>query len=117
MGRPERLEDWLIEAAELMAQTGCTLREAAGNSEQTLTTEQINTILRRKSFNRLLWEARHRYFNQLAQNPNFKKDTVIGKLVSLAQRLEDDGDFDKAAEVIFKAAKAAGFVGPESTVS
>jgi hypothetical protein len=31
--------------------------------------------------------------------------------------LEDEGKHDKAADSLFKAAKIAGFVGPESTVS
>jgi len=82
-----------------------------------ITSEECDRTLRRKSFNKLLWEHRHRYFNQLANDPHFKKDTIIGKLVSLAQKLEERGDYDKAAEAILKAAKVAGFVGPESTVS
>ena len=117
MGRPEKQEPWLIEATELMARTGMTLREAAAELNQPITTESCDSVARRKSFLRLLWEARHRYFNELATNPNFKKDTIIGKLISLAQRMEDEGDYDKAAEAIFKAAKAVGFIGPESTVS
>jgi len=117
MGRPEKLENWLIEAAEVMAREGVTLREAAGMLNQDVTADECDVIVRRKSFHRLLWESRLRYFNQLAVDPNFKKDTIIGKLVTLAQRLEDRGDYDKAAEAILKAAKVAGFVGPESTVS
>lgn len=117
MNRNEKIENWLIEAADLMARTGCSLTEAAGLMDEAVTSDECDAIVRRKSFNRLLWEARHRYFNELANNPNFRKDTVIGKLVSLAQRLEDRGEYDKAAEAILKAAKVAGFVGPESTVS
>lgn len=100
-----------------MARTGCGLIEAAGLLDQPVESEQCAAIVRRKSFNRLLWEARHRFFNSLANDPNFKKDTVIGRLLSLSQRLEDQGEYDKAAEAILKAAKVAGFVGPESTVS
>jgi len=117
MARPEKLEDWLIEAVNVMAQSGCTLREAAMQLGKAVTSEECDVILRRSSFNKLLWEARHRYFNELSSSPNWKKDTAIGKLMNLAQKLEDDGDHDKAAEVLFKAAKMAGWVGPESTVS
>jgi hypothetical protein len=117
MGRQEKLENWLIEAAEVMARNGVSLHEAAGILGVTVESDYCDTVLKRKSFNRLLWESRHRYFNQLANDPNFKKDTIIGKLVSLAQKLEDQELYDKAAEALLKAAKVAGFVGPESTVS
>jgi hypothetical protein len=100
-----------------MARTGVSLCEAAAEMEQNVTSHECEVIQRRKSFNKVLWEARHRYFNELATNPSFKKDTIIGKLLALAQRLEDNGDYDKAAEATLKAAKVAGFVGPESTVS
>ena len=115
--KTQKIENWLIEAAELMARTGCTLIEAAALLDQPVASDECDAIVRRKSFNRLLWEARHRHFNALANDPNFKKDTVVGRLLSLSQRLEDQGEYDKAAEAILKAAKVAGFVGPESTVS
>lgn len=117
MARPEKITNWEIEAVELMARTGLSLTQAVAEMGLDITSEECDRTLRRKSFNKLLWEHRHRYFNQLANDPSFKKDTIIGKLVSLAQRLEDNGDYDKAAEAILKAAKVAGFVGPESTVS
>ncbi len=117
MAKEGKTELWYTEATELMARTGVCLQEALTELGIQMTSVECNAILRRKSFNRTLWEARHRYFNQLANDPNFKKDTIIGKLVSLAQRLEDQGDYDKAAEATLKAAKVAGFVGPESTVS
>jgi len=115
--RPEKLESWVLEAVELMARNGVTLTEAAAELEQNVTSHECENIARRKSFNKALWLARHRYANELATDPNFKKETIIGKLIALAQRLEDQGDYDKAAEATLKAAKVAGFVGPESTVS
>lgn len=117
MARLEKIDNWNIAAAEIMARTGMTLVEAVNELGLDITSQECDALVRRKSFNRLLWESRHRYFNALATDPNFKKDTVVGKLVSLSQRLEDQGEYDKAAEAILKAAKVAGFVGPESTIS
>jgi hypothetical protein len=116
MARHEKA-NWNIEAVELMARTGMSLTQAVAEMGLDITSEECDKLLRSRGFNRLLWEHRHRYFNQLANDPNFKKDSIIGKLVSLAQKLEDQGDYDKAAEAVLKAAKVAGFVGPESTVS
>lgn len=117
MARPEIVESWLPEAVELMARKGIDLRDAVAELDLLVDGEKIKTIERRKSFDRLVWEARHRYYNDLATNPNFKKDTIIGRFLAQAQRLEAQGDYDKAAEVLFKAAKAAGFVGVEGQVN
>jgi len=117
LATPQKLDDWNLAAVELMAREGMTLQEAVDHLGLGLTSDVVNGVLRRKQFNRLLWDARNKYHNELAQNPNLKKDTIIGKLVALAQRLEDQGAYDKAAEALLKAAKVAGFVGPESTVS
>ncbi len=117
MARPDKTDQWNLDAAEIMARTGCSLVDAVNELGLDINSDIVDAVRRRKSFNKILWEARHRYFNELANNPSFKKDTIIGKLISLGQRLEDQGDYDKAAEAILKAAKVAGFVGPESTVS
>ena len=112
-----KLEAWLLEAIEMMARTGMSLAEAAAELNIIKTPLECETILRRKSFHRMLRESRNRYNNERATDPNFKKDTIVGRLISLSQKLEDEGAFDKAAEAVLKAAKVAGFVGPESTVS
>jgi hypothetical protein len=100
-----------------MARTGCSLREAVTELQVEIGNEEAALILRRASFLRLLWEARHRYFAELAKDPNFSQDSVIGKLIVLAQKLEESGAHDKAGEVLFKISKIKGWVGPESQVS
>jgi hypothetical protein len=117
VARPPIVEEWHIEAVALMAQLGCGLKEAATILEVDVTSEECNKILRRSGFNRLLWEARHRYFSNLGSDPNFKKDTAIGMLLDKAKKLDEIGEFDKSAEVLFKIAKMTGWVGPESTIS
>lgn len=116
-GALDKIEDWHVAACEAMVRTGCTLLEAAGRLGIPLNSEGADLLYKRASFNRLLWESRHRYFNELSSSPNFRKDTAMGKLMVLAQKLEEADQFDKAAEVIFKLGKMAGWVGPESTVS
>lgn len=117
MAAPFKLTDWQIEAIQLMARTGCSLKQAATELAIPVTNEECNLVSRRASFTRLLWSSRHQYFAELASDPNFKKDTLVGKFLALAQKLEEEGQHDKAAEVLFKAAKAMGWIGPESTVS
>ncbi len=115
MARLNTEEPWNIHVAEVMARNGCSFIEAVNELGLDISSEVCEKVIRRKSFNKLLWAARHRYSNQLANDPDFKKETIIGKLISLSQQLEDQKEYDKAAEAILKAAKVAGFVGPEST--
>ena len=112
-----KLDDWQLEAANLMAQTGCSLSQAATHLQRVISIDECNQILRRATFQRVLWEARHRFFSELGSNPNYKKETAIGRLLSLAEKLEQEGRFADAAEVTFKVCKINGWTGPESTVN
>lgn len=114
---PKKLEDWILEAVNLMARSGCSLAQAATEMGVSISLDQVNAILRRPTFQRLFWEARHRYFSELGGDLNFKKDTAIGKMLDLSRKLEECGEFDKASEVLFKISKMTGWVGPESTVN
>lgn len=117
MAKTLRLEPWHSEAAELMARTGCSLETAITELGVELDYDGCRALLRKAFYQRLLWEARHRYFSGLAKDPQFNQDTVIGKLLSHAQSLEEEGAYDKAAEVLLKLSKIKGWVGPESQVS
>jgi len=100
-----------------MVRTGCSLGHACTELGFDVTNEELIQTQKRASFLTLLWQERHRYFSDLAKDPNFTQDTVVGKLISLAQKLEEEGAHDKAGEVLFKIAKIRGYVGPESQVS
>jgi|SRR5271157_893916 len=117
MGRTPILDNWTLEAVQIMARSGCSLSQAATEMGVAVTADEINKVLKRSSFQRLLWQERHRYFSELGSDPNWKKDTAIGKLLDLARKLEEEGEHDKASEVLFKIAKMSGWVGPESTVN
>ena len=112
-----KTEDWHLDAVDLMARTGCSLSSAVTELGRIETIDNCNKLLKRSTFQRVLWEARHRFFSELGSNPNYKKETAIGKLLSLAEKLEMEGKFDSAAEVVFKVMKAQGWTGPENTVN
>lgn len=100
-----------------MARTGSNLAEAATAVGVQIPSKDIETILRRKSFQELLQESRNRFFIKLATSPTWKKDSAIGMLLADAEKLRAEGSYDKAAECVFKVAKMSGWVGPESQVS
>lgn len=101
----------------MMARSGCSLGTAASELGLKITTEEVQKLLRKPNFQKLLFEQRHRFFTALATDPNFNKDTVVGKLMALAQKMEEAGDLDKAADAMFKIAKIQNWMGPESTVN
>lgn len=112
-----KIADWYFDAANLMAQSGCSLSNAVTQLGRIVSVDECNKILRSTTYQRVLWDARHRVFTELGSNPNYKKETAIGKLLHLAEKLETEGKFDSAAEVTFKIMKAQGWTGPENTVN
>ena len=118
MGRPRKAEQaWYEKAAELMVRHGMSLRQAASEIGVPLTTEEAEAIGRRQGFQRVLWLARNRYYQEVASDPGRTKNAALGLLYVLAQKLIEGGEFDKAADVIFKMLRAEGHVGPEQQVS
>jgi len=93
------------------------LEEAVGELGLGITSDILENVSRRKGFIKLLWEARHRFFDTLGKDPNFNQDVVVGRLLSQSQKLDEQGAHDKAAEVLLKIAKIRGWVGPENQVS
>lgn len=117
MTKPYKLADWMMEAAQLMARSGLSLKQSVDELGIEVTSEECHSLINKVSFQKILWEARHRYFHEMGRDPNYTKDSAIGKLLALSQKLEESGEFDKAAEVVLKVAKINGWVGPDSTVS
>ena len=114
MPAPPELE-WYQPAAELMARQGLTLAEAATRLKVPLNTEEARNTFRTKTFQRLLRAERLRYYGEVGRDPDWSKKTAIGQLLHCIQELMTEGEFDKAAEVILKAAKIEGWLGNEGT--
>lgn len=60
---------------------------------------------------------RNRYYAEVGQDPEWRRKTAIGMLLSCVQRLIEDGAHDKAAEVILKAARVEGWLDSETQVN
>lgn len=118
MARPSAPEpSWLTEVVELMVRNGISLRQAAGELNAAITTTDAENIQRRKSFQKLLRDARNRFHAEVGSDPGLTKACTIGRLSILAQKLSDEGESDKAAEVLFKLAKLAGWLAPETATN
>lgn len=118
MSRPNAAEpQWLQDAVELMIRSGLSLAKAASELKANITTLEADNILRRRSFQKLLAAARHRYYTEIGSDPNLTKTAIVGKLLILADKLTEEGEHDKAAEVIFKVAKLRDWIGSDSNIN
>ena len=106
-------ESWFEKAADLMVRRGVGLREAAAEINVVLGVEEAAGIRRSKAFEAILWNVRNAYFLEVGSNPGLRRDGIVGKMWVCADKLLEDGEYDKAAEVLLKVAKIKNFVGPE----
>jgi len=65
----------------------------------------------------MLWAERHKYHGEIGADNHRTKMATVGMLQLLAQKLFEQGDFDKAAEVLFKIVKIEGWAGPDNQVN
>lgn len=117
VGRPKNAAVWYEKAAELMVRQGLHLRQAALEVGTAITQEETLRIGRTKEFQKVLWAERRKYYQELADNPERTKITALGRLELIIERLLEEGEWEKAAEVQLKSAKIAGWVGPEGNVT
>lgn len=118
MSRPPAIEEaWQTEAIDLMVRNGISLRTATQQLNVQITQGDCEKIQRRKNFQKLLRDARNRYHLEVGADPGLSKASTIGRLSVLATKLEADDQLDKAAEVLFKLAKLAGWLAPDASVN
>ena len=111
------LPPWYDQAIQIMVREGCSLREAVQAAELNVPNEDVVRATRHPAFKQLWHQAWLRHFADVASDPNFKKETVLGKMIDLARKLEAEGAHDKSAEVLFKVAKMQSWVGAENQVN
>ena len=118
MARPRNEEQpWYQKVAETMVRESKNIRQAATEHGLELTTEELHGVEKRKAFQQVLWTERHRFWQELANDPERGKLSLVGQMLFLVQKLIDEGSYDKALEGLMKIAKVDGIVGPEQQVN
>ena len=100
-----------------MVRNGLSLRQAANDLNIAVTSVDLENIQRRRSFQEQLRNERKRYYQELGSDPGVTKAALIGRLLILADKLYEEGAFDKSGEVLFKVAKIRGDVGADASVN
>lgn len=119
MPRPSKDSlEWYKPAADLMARDEkLSLRQAADLSGVQLSIEEATSHQRRKSFQRVLWDAKHAWTAEIGRNPGRSKEALEGKLELAASKLLEEGQWKAAAEVLMTLAKVSGWVGGDASLN
>lgn len=116
--KPTKYEKfWWGKAAAMMVRNTVSLMTAAKEMGVELTRGDVLDIERQKSFERVLWSERYNYWKEIATDPERSKNSSIGQLQLLAQKLMEDGSWSMAADTIFKIAKLENWVGSDTQVN
>jgi hypothetical protein len=110
-------ESWFQKAAELVVRENMPFRAAAHEAGAEITTVEAENIFRRKSFQKLLWTERNKYYAEVANEPGRNKTSAVGLMHLLVHKLIEAGEFDKALEGITKLAKLEGWLNPETQIN
>lgn len=112
-----RSPSWYVQVAEGMARNGLSLKEAAHEIGLELDLSEVSRLQRDKEFQEILRNEENKYAAAVANDPSRTKSVAIGKMWLMADKLEREGDHEKAAVVIEKIAKMEGWAGAEGNVN
>jgi hypothetical protein len=114
-GRPPKdSEPWFERVAARMVRENESLRVAALAEGLDLTPEEAVAAAKRRAFQKVLWQARLAYYNEVGSDPGRTKQTVLGQMILAAQKLMEADEWEKAALVNEKIARVAGWMGAEA---
>jgi len=118
MARPSRSEQtYYAQLAAVMVRETKTIKQAASELGMAFTNEELLALEKRKGFQEVLWAERHRFYKELATDPERGKISIIGQMIFNIQKLQDAGQAEKAIEGLLKMAKVEGYVGADQQVS
>lgn len=118
LGAPDATEQpWFRKAAELIVREEKKPWLAFTEVGAALTSVEAEVIYRSKTFQGILWAEREKFRKELANTPYRSKESAVGLMMYLIQKLIDAGEFDKAAQALEKLMKAEGWTGPDSQVN
>lgn len=108
---------WFQTACQKMVREDKSLFIAACELNLGMTKKDCDDLLKDLEFQRVLRGERLRYYRELATDPGRSKQSNIGTLLYLADRLIAKGMDDKAANVIMSIMKAEGQLEDKSTIN
>ena len=114
---PRNCPAWFVQVAEEMVRNNSALKVAALDLGIELELADAERIGRRKDFQEILRVERNKFHAAVGNDPSRTKATLIGMMWLSAERLEREGEHDKAAQVLERIAKAEGWAGADTNIN
>lgn len=109
---------WFRKGAYKMAREGKSLLQVIEElCIDGVNSREADLILKSNTFQTILRNERLRYANEVARDPELRKETAAGMMLICVQNLIGQGEWDKATEALLKLSKLQGWVGAESNVN
>lgn len=115
--RYEIEEPYFQRLAEHMTRMDKDILVSATELELGLTSAECQRLTKNKAFQRVLRTERIKLYNELAEDPNRGKNTLVGQAAFAIEKLIENEQYDKALTGILSLAKIEGFVGADSTIN
>jgi hypothetical protein len=106
-----------VQVAEEMVRNNTALKAAAMDVGIELEPIEAERISRRRDFQEILRIERNKFHAAVANDPTRTKSTAIGMLWLAAERLEREGEHEKAAGVLERICKVEGWAGADTNVN
>lgn len=109
---------WFARAAKLMIREAKSFATVVDELEiPGLRPQDLDRLQKSEAFQAALRSERHKYANEVANDPKLGKSTAVGMMMLAIERLMGEGEWDKALEGLQKLAKLTGWTGPDNQVT
>lgn len=109
---------WFPKVAKLMIREMKSFATVVDELElPSLQPKEMLRIEKSEGFQAAMRNERHKYANEVANDPRLGKSTAIGMMMLAVERLMLEGEWDKALEGLQKLSKLAGWQGVDNQVN
>lgn len=110
-------EPWYRDVASLMLRDRMPFRAALVTLNIHVSGEEADKVEHSAAFRKMLDQEQQLLYQELASNPNFNKQSVVGGMLHAVQQLLRAGEFDKAITGFLGIAKIQNWIGAESNIN
>jgi hypothetical protein len=119
MGRLKKAQSttWYEDAADRMIRERKKLPQICSEMGLDLTPAEALEMENKPLFQKAIWVARHKFYQELALNPERTKQSALGQMIFAIEGLMAKGEWDKVVDAVLKLAKLEGWIGADSNVN
>jgi len=114
---PAKESVWYTKVADLIVRQSVNIKQAALMEGIELDGEELQRIYKSRSFQRVLWQCRFDYYNEIASSPARGKAAILGLMTLAVQNLAAEGEWKEVLEGALKLAKVEGWTTGDQNVN